>query len=352
MFRYRRCLGIIVIILALLGSTGCGAQAGSIESESRLPISDHYFIFDTIVNLRVYDERITPEHFAEMKELLDGIDGKMNRLREGSELDRVNQNAGRSPTPVSDETYRIVSTALQYAAASGGHFDPTVGPLVELWGIGSESAAVPDQQQLADALQLIDYTSVSLDESSHSISLPQAGMSLDLGAIAKGYAADVLAAYLKEQGFESAIIDLGGNILALGAKPDGSSWSIGVQDPEQARGQHLGVLKVKDKTIVTSGVYERFFEEQGKVYHHILSPFDGYPVDNDLQSVTIVTEGSMDADAMSTAAFSLGMQEGRKFIERLETAEAIFVTKDREIYVTSGLKQGFQLTNDTYRLMN
>lgn len=341
---------LLLLTILLIGSIGCTSTADQKEVLNTEPATERYFIFDTIVSLRVYDKRMTSQHFDEVRGLLEQIDLRMNRLLAGSEIDQVNQAAGASAVSVSEETFKVVQTAVDYAAASGGHFDPTVGPLVDLWGIGSEHAAVPEEGKLSAALQQIDYKKVTLDQTSHSIMLEKTGMSLDLGAIAKGYAADVIAEYLQQHDFKSAIIDLGGNILAMGAKPNGSPWNIGVQDPGEQRGQHLGTLEVVNKTIVTSGVYERFFESDGKVYHHILSPFTGYPVDNDLLSVTIVTDASMDADAMSTSVFSLGLAEGQRFIEGRDDAEAIFVTTDHQIYLTSGLMQAFKLTNDDYQL--
>ncbi|MEK4975992.1 MULTISPECIES: FAD:protein FMN transferase [Bacillales] len=351
---YRKFLscGSLLIMLTLLmtGAIGCTTKGDQKTAASTEPATERYFIFDTIVSLRVYDERMTTRHFDEVRALLERIDQRMNRQLAGSEIDQVNQAAGKSEVSVSEETFKVVQTAIDYAAASGGHFEPTVGPLVDLWGIGGEHPAVPKEDELAAAMQRMNYKDVILNPASNAIRLEKEGMSLDLGAIAKGYAADVIADYLQQQGFRSAIIDLGGNILAMGSKPDGSPWNIGIQDPEKDRGQSLGTLEVVNKTIVTSGVYERFFEAEGTVYHHILSPFTGYPVDNDLLSVTIVTDTSMDADAMSTSVFSLGLTEGRQFVESRDDADAIFVTTDHQIYLTSGLTDTFKLTNDNYQL--
>ncbi|WP_456288992.1 FAD:protein FMN transferase [Paenibacillus sp. AK002] len=341
---------LIMLTLLMTGAIGCTTKADQKTAASNEPAAERYFIFDTIVSLRVYDERMTPRHFDEVRALLERIDQRMNRQLAGSEIDQVNQAAGKSEVSVSEETFNVVQTAIDYAAASGGHFEPTVGPLVDLWGIGGEHPAVPKEDELAAAMQRMNYKDVILNPASNAIRLKKEGMSLDLGAIAKGYAADVIADYLQQQDFRSAIIDLGGNILAMGSKPDGSPWNIGIQDPEKDRGQSLGTLQAVNKTIVTSGVYERFFEAEGTVYHHILSPFTGYPVDNDLLSVTIVTDTSMDADAMSTSVFSLGLTEGRQFVESRDDADAIFVTTDHQIYLTSGLTDTFKLTNDHYQL--
>lgn len=339
-----------VLALLLVGPTACSSTADQNSAATIEPATERYYIFDTIVNVRVYDDRMTSQHFEEIGAQLERIDQRMNRQLAGSEIDGVNQAAGKKEVRVSEDTFEVIQTAIHYAEASGGRFEPTIGPLVDLWGIGSENPAVPAEDELTSAVQRMNYKHVILRPQTQSILLKQEGMSLDLGAIAKGYAADVIADYLLQQDFHSAIIDLGGNILALGSKPDGTPWNIGIQDPGKKRGQHLGTLQVVNKTIVTSGIYERFFEADGKLYHHILNPYTGYPVDNDLLSVTIVTDTSMDADAMSTSVFSLGLQEGRRFVESRGDAEAIFVTTDHQVYLTSGLTHHFNLTNEEYQL--
>lgn len=340
---------LILVLLALLAAA-CGNNRTTSGSAKLEPVSKSYFIFDTIVSIRVYDDRMNEEHFDQIKALLHGIDERMNRQLDGSEIDHVNRLAGAEAVKVSEDTFHVLKTALDYARASNGRFDPTIGPLVDLWGIGDEGAAVPAASDLMRTLQLVNYEAVELDEHNRTVKLTKPGMSIDLGAIAKGYAADAVAAYLKQQSFNSAILDLGGNILALGSKPDSSNWSIGIQDPGESRGDHLGILRVTDKTIVTSGVYERFFKEDDQVYHHILSTDNGKPVDNELLSVTIVTDSSMDADAMSTTVFAMGLEDGKRYIEQRGDADAIFVLKDKEVHITSGLQGNFNLSNSSYRL--
>ncbi|MOA23394.1 Thiamine biosynthesis lipoprotein ApbE precursor [compost metagenome] len=173
-------------------------------------------------------------------------------------------------------------------------------------------------------------------------------MAIDLGSIGKGYAADKIYDYLADQGFNSAIIDLGGNVYAMGQKPGNQPWNIGIQDPDQERGNSIGKIKVEDKTIVTSGIYERFFIEDGKMYQHILDPRTGYPVDNGISSVTIVTDSSTNADALSTTLFVLGIEDGLKFIENTADTEALFVSKDKKLYASSGFKDMLEKNNDSY----
>jgi thiamine biosynthesis lipoprotein len=195
----------------------------------------------------------------------------------------------------------------------------------------------------------VDWRDLVIDRAAGTAFLRRPGQALDLGAIAKGYAADQAAALLPKN--HRAIIDLGGNIFARGERSGHENWRIGVQDPLDDRGVYLGVLQVKHKSIVTSGVYERYFEENGERYHHILSTTDGYPVRNGLLSLTIIADRSIDADARSTAAFALGEEKGRALIEAQPNVEAVFVTQDRQVILSSGAGDFFTLTGEGYYLM-
>lgn len=349
-----RTLAAAALTAALaLALTGCaGGPAGS-AAPSKAPAaaaSETYFIFDTVVTVKVFDEKASAATFEHIRGMLEDVDRAMNRRSESSEISEVNRMAGQSPVAVSAETFAVVETALNYAKRSGGVFDPTIGPLVDLWDIGGEAPSRPADDKIASAAALVDYRDVVADKGEGTIFLLEKGMSLDLGAIAKGYAGDVVADWLRTQGMTSALIDLGGNIIASGEKAEGVPWTIGVQDPADARGSSIGRLRVANKTIVSSGVYERYFMEGDVRYHHIFDPKSGYPVDNGLVSVTIVTDRSIDADAMSTTAFALGLEDGRAFIEGMDGTEAIFITEDQNVYVTSGLKTSFQLTSPDYRM--
>ncbi|OUS68320.1 thiamine biosynthesis protein ApbE [Paenibacillus sp. MY03] len=345
-------IAVLPALIMLLFAAGCGSDSGDKSNAKRSePQSHTYYIFDTVVTLRVYDDRMTNQHFEEVNEILERIDREMNRQREDSELAEVNAEGGKSAVKVSEETMEVIQAAMVYAHLSEGKFNPAIGPLVDLWRIGNEGASVPEQKLLNEKLELIDFKDVVIDEANRTVRLNRAGMALDLGGIAKGYAADVIADYLKSEGFNSAIIDLGGNIMALGNKPNGSQWNIGIQEPDEQRGQQVGSIKVSNQTVVTSGVYERFFKKDGRLYHHILDTSTGFPVQNGLLSVTLVTNLSIDADALSTTAFAMGAEEGKTFIESLEDAEAIFITENKDIIVTSGLAGRFKLTNKDYRLV-
>lgn len=352
LFQNRWVRTIIYIIISSALLLGCNTQPSSEQTESMVK-TKNYFIYDTFVTVRVFDEQFTDEHFDEIESILNDIDIQMNRQLEDSEISQVNDMAGEKFVAVSEETFYVVEQAIKYAEMSNGIYDPTVGPLVDLWRIGSESVNLPSETQAAEVASLVNYRQVEFDKPNHTIKLLIPGMSLDLGSIAKGHAADRVAAYLTAHGFNSAIIDLGGNIVALGLKqPDGLPWRIGVQSPEEMRGENIGVLQIDNQTIVSSGIYERYFIENGEHYHHIFNTSNGFPVQNNLYSVTIVTEQSIDADALSTVGFVLGLEDGLQFIESLPSSEAIFITKEKDVYITTGLSNIFELTDHEYTLMN
>jgi len=308
--------------------------------------------------------------FRRLRELEDIFSAN----RDGTDLDRVNQNAGSGPVKVRPELIEVLSRALEYAEKTDACFEPTIGPLVKLWGIGTDNAQVPGKGEIQKALDLIDYREVEINRKDGTVFLKKQGMALDLGAIAKGYAADDLKDLLTREAVERGIIDLGGNIFAIGERKTGKSlwgslkdrisgshenigseegyWRIGIQDPREGRGNYIGILKVKNKTVVTSGIYERFFEEGGKHYHHIFSVKDGFPVDNGIVSLTIVADSSTDADALSTAAFTLGWEKGCDIINTIEGAGGIFVFDDMTVRLTGGLENDFTLTAMEYRVIN
>jgi thiamine biosynthesis lipoprotein len=270
---------------------------------------------------------------------------------EGTDLGEVNAQAGIAPVKVHEDVIEILETALRYAEISDGAFDPTVGPLVKLWGIGTEEPRLPGQDEIDAVLPLINWRNVRIDKQTSTVFLTRSGMALDLGAIAKGYAADEAVKIIRKRRIPRAIIDLGGNIFTYGVKADSSPWRVGIQEPSGGlRGSYIGIVEVRNKTMVTSGVYERYFEVDGKRYHHILSTRDGYPVENQLLSVTIITDRSIDADALSTGIFALGYEKGKALAESLENVEVLFVFEDFSVRGTSGILQNFTLTDDRYQI--
>ncbi|HEY8500906.1 MAG TPA: FAD:protein FMN transferase, partial [Clostridia bacterium] len=229
----------------------------------------------------------------------------------------------------------------------------SIGSLVDLWDIQSSSPHLPSGDEIEQALEKVDYNKIIVNSDNNTMLLAEQGMSIDLGAIAKGFIADRLVEYLSETKVRSAMLNLGGNLYLYGSKPDGSLWQIGIRNPYGSQGEYIGIIKVKDMSVVTSGIYERYFEIEGKRYHHILNPKTGYPEDNNIASVSIVCPSSIMADGLSTTVFLLGIDKGMKLIESLEKTEAIIITKDKKVFLSSGIKDDnlpFKLTDETFEL--
>lgn len=335
---------LLILITTLIG---CNKNTTSTSE----PISRTELFMGTVIKITLYDSNdstILDKAFDKVAE----IESLVSINESGTELDKVNDFAGISPIEVTSTTYEIVEKGLEYSKLSNGDFDITIGPLVKLWNIGLDGAKVPTQEEINSVLPLIDYNLLELNEEDNTIFLKNKGMMIDLGSIAKGYAADEISRILTEDNVNSAIIDLGGNIYAHGIKPSGQAWNIGIQNPFNTRGDIIGVLKVKNKTVVTSGIYERYIEKDGIKYHHLLNPNTGYPFENNIAGVSIVTDKSTDADALSTTVFAKGLEEGLKFVESLSNVDAIFITKDNKVYITDGIRDSFTLENQDFTLEN
>lgn len=330
-------------ILLLLLLTGCQQKQRILQD----PYEKDDFLMGTYVKIKVYDEgkkdALAPA-IARIKDLA----GRITVNQKGSEVDKVNENAGIKPVKVSKEVFELAERAYQMSADSDGGFDLAIGPITSLWHIGFDDARKPSQAEIDQALQLVDYRQVKLDKKAQTIYLEKAGMKLDFGAIAKGFITDEVIKVLKKHKVTTAIVDLGGNVYVLGDSPRGTAknpvpWNVGIQDPNQARNVIVGTVPAANKTLVTSGIYERYLKVDGKIYHHLFDPQTGYPFDNDIAGVTIVAKKSEDGDALSTAVFSMGTRRGLSYINHLDGVEAIFVTKDDKIYLSNGLKKTFAL---------
>jgi thiamine biosynthesis lipoprotein len=313
------------------------------------PVEKETYMMGTIVNLKVYGknaEKATERAITRVEE----IENKMSVNIETSEISKLNSKAGVSAEKLSADTYSVLEKAVKYSELTKGAFDPTIEPIVKLWGIGTDAERVPSEDEINEKLKLIDYKDIILDSKNSTAKLKRTSQAVDLGAIAKGYTADEIKGILLENKISSAIINLGGNIYAMGKKVDGTDWNIGIQNPLNSRGEYLGTISVSDKSIVTSGNYERFFMVGEKRYHHIFDPKSGYPSENGIISTTIISDTSIDGDVLSTSTYILGVEKAKQLIESIDGVEAIFVTDDKKIYVTSGVKETFNLidTGFTY----
>ncbi|MBS5939832.1 FAD:protein FMN transferase [Clostridium sartagoforme] len=336
----------LLLILSLGLITSCSKNKASQE-----PLSKTEILMGTPVSVTLYDSndaKILDKVFNKVKELESTLSINEN----GTLIDEINENAGIKPVKVDDDTYTLIEKGLEYAKLSHGLFDISIGPIVKLWNIGLPEARVPSLEEIQAKLPLVNYQDVELNNSDKTVYLKNQGMMLDLGGIAKGYTADVISNILTNEGVESAIINLGGNVFTHGKKVDGSDWKIGIQDPFSERGGIIGTLTTSNKSVVTSGIYERYIEEDGVRYHHILNPSTGYPYDNEIAGITIVSDKSIDGDALSTSVFAMGVEEGMKFVNTQSGIDAIFVTKDNKIYLTNEVKNIFKLTNSDFTIAN
>lgn len=306
------------------------------------------YVLGTLISLRAFGNK-AEKAVNEAIEKLNDIDDKMSVFKEESDISKINSKAGVTPQAVSKDTYFVVKNAVEYSQILEGTFDPTIRPLVKLWNIGNDKETIPKKAKIEEALKLVNYNDVILDESNCTIMLKNKYQALDIGGIAKGFAADEVRDIFHKQKVKSALIDLGGNIFALGSKDDGTPWRVGIQNPFESRGDFVGILSVKDKSIVTSGNYERYFMKDGQRFHHIIDPKTGYPSQSKIISATIISDNSIDGDGLSTGVYILGINKALKIIEAIEGIDAIFITEDKKVYTTSGIdKNIFILTNDEF----
>lgn len=319
------------------------------RTSNQKPVIKEFFILGTIIQLKVYG-KMAEKAIDEAVNKLNDIDDKMSVFKDYSEASRINENAGKLPQKVSNDTYFVVKKAVEYSELSKGTFDPTIRPIVDLWGIGTDKAKIPDENQIINKLKLVNYRDIILNEKDSSIKLKYEGQKIDFGGIAKGYAADEVKSIFEKNNIKSALIDLGGNIVALGKKPDRTPWNIGIQNPFNQRGECVGFINVVNKSVVTSGNYERYFFNNGKRFHHIIDPKTGYPSDSEIISTTIISDYSLDGDGLSTGVYIMGLHESIKLIESLKDIDAIFITKNKKVYATSGIKDKFKLINKEFVL--
>lgn len=347
-------VAVLGILVTAVGLSACSNSSSTKKAEApaakvtQTPIEGTKFLMGTVVNLKIYHkdkEDALKKGFARVKELAD----KITVNQKGSEVDKINSNAGIKPVKVSADVFDLVEKAQFFSKNSGGSFDMAIGPITSLWHIGFDDARKPSQAEIDSALKLVNYKNIVLDKKNKTVYLKQKGMQLDLGGIAKGYITDEVVKVFKKEGVNTAIIDLGGNIFVMGKSPTGTNkpWNVGIQDPKATRGTPLGSLPATNETVVTSGIYERYLEVNGKIYMHLMNPKTGYPFDNNLMGVSIITKKSVDGDGLSTATFDKGLVEGIKYIEASKDTEAIFVTKDKKVYITSGLEGKFKLVDDS-----
>lgn len=351
-----------VLVCPMLLFTGCGNITDADTSTTgNEPISISSIKLNTAVQITIYDSQ-DKALLDDCLALCDKYELVFSRTNEKSELYKLNHrkdtsdkdpNTDRQTTPypvsgtadtwhISEDLAALLSEGLDITRESDGAFDIAIAPLTSLWDFTAKDPKVPDDAAIQKALPLCSSDGVTID--GQDITLPSDDIQFDVGAIAKGYIADRLKDLLVKKGVKSAIINLGGNVLCIGSKPDGTPFKVGIQKPFADRNETEAVMDITGKSVVSSGIYERCFKQNGKLYHHILNPKTGYPYDNSLVSVTIISDQSVDGDALSTTCFALGLEDGLKFAEK-KGVQAVFITEDYKLHYTDGFRDEIRVTD-------
>ena len=351
-----------VLVCPMLLFTGCeNITDADTSTTGNEPISISSIKLNTAVQITIYDSQ-DKALLDDCLALCDKYELIFSRTNEKSELYKLNHrkdtsdkdtNTDRQTTPypvsgtadtwhISEDLAALLSEGLDITRESDGAFDIAIAPLTSLWDFTAEDPKVPDDAAIQKALPLCSSDGVTID--GQDITLPSDDIQFDVGAIAKGYIADRLKDFLVKKGVNSAIINLGGNVLCIGSKPDGTPFKVGIQKPFADRNETEAVMDITGKSVVSSGIYERCFKQGGKLYHHILNPQTGYPYENGLISVTIISDQSVDGDALSTTCFALGLEDGLKFAEK-KGVQAVFITEDYELHYTDGFQDEINVTD-------
>lgn len=334
-------LAVAVLILLCMAAANFmqrrGFENGRREKKASAPsepIQKTEFALDTFVSVTLYDSD-DAEILDEALGLCRKYEKVFSATTKDSELYRLNHRK-ENRVEVSTELAEVIAKGLEYGRLSGGAFDISIEPVKALWDFKSMEPVLPDEESIASALSRVDYRRIALE--GRTVVFQSSETTIDLGAVAKGYIADKIKEFLEERGVESAIINLGGNVLCIGKKPDGSDFAIGLQMPFADRNETIARLAIDGLSVVSSGVYERHFNIGGKEYHHILDPKTGYPCETGLIGVSIVCPSSADADALSTACFALGAEKGMELIDSMPDACAYFILEDYSILYSEGAK--------------
>ena len=345
------CLALLFCLMAgilLFGCNGSEKEESSSGAQETVPALEYasapvsrYSLdyLDTFIEIKVFNN-VEEEVLDHCFDIIASYENRLSRTLAGTEIYELNETG---TVEMEEDVLRLMEKGLYYSQLSDGIFDITVEPVTSLWDFKAETPALPEAGALEEAVKHVDYTKLSIDGNRVTLSDPESGV--DLGAIAKGYVADQVKAYLVEQGVNSAIINLGGNVLCIGTKPDGSTFNVGLQYPFGARDDLIAIVRIDDFSVVTSGIDQRNFTLDGKLYHHILNTETGYPCENGLLSVTIISENSVDGDGLSTSCFALGLEKGMELIDSIDGIYAAFVTEDYEIHYSKGFEEHIAVTD-------
>lgn len=323
-----------------------GLLSGCVFPTIKNEVSNSGFYFNTIINITLYNTN-NSKLIDDCFDIAHKYENMFSNTIPESDISKINDNAGIKSVKVNPETIELLNSAIKYCELSNGKFDITIGKLSELWNISKISQSIKNDENITDdsvipkesdilaLVNHINFHNIIID--SNSVYLSDSDAKIDLGGIAKGFVADKMKEYLLENGINSAIINLGGNVLTIGSNSNGNSFNVGIQKPFNKSGEIITKIPVISKSVVTSGIYERYYKVDDVIYHHLLDSKTGYPINNNLLSVTIISDSSTEGDALSTICFSLGLDEGMNLINQTDNIEAIFITDDYELHYSDGL---------------
>lgn len=319
------CLFVAMLVIVF---SSCSENITTDNAEKQNAI---VFAMDTVMDLTIYGKK---ELLTNAETIIIEIEDRLSVTKETSEIYALNHNTSNR---LCDKTISLLNRALELCALTDGALDITIYPILQVWGFTTDNYRVPDENEISELLKVVDYKKIEI--SLDNIVTLANEAAIDFGSIAKGYTGDTLISMLKENGVTSALLNLGGNVQALGAKPDGTNWKIALKNP--TGNGYVGSLQIADCAVITSGGYERYFEKDGKSYCHIIDPFTGYPVENGILSVTIIGQNGAMSDALSTALFVMGKDKAIEFWKTQNNFDAIIITDDEKMYITEGLENSF-----------
>ena len=302
------------------------------------------FIMDTFIEYKLYGEK-SDEAVKEMSRRLREFEDMYSAHKDGSYVSLINKNAGKTEVELPRDVYSFIKKATIYSQSTKGNFDLTIAPLTFLWNVTGENPKVPSKQDIDKAKALVNYDDVILNDSKNTVMLKNEGQEIDLGGIAKGESANIIFDVAKEYKIEKGYVSVGGNLVVLGTDPNGKDYIFGIRDPLGNENEFIGTVNLTGKTMSTSGGYERFFEQDGKVYTHIFDRNTGYPVDSNFLSVTVISKNGGLADTLSTAIYVGGYDMLDKQITRSDI-EVIVVDKNKKIHITKNIEDNFSINEE------
>lgn len=340
--RFIKAFSVLILIIMLVGCSNenevnTSKTTSTTTVNDTIPASKEFFAMDTYMEVDAYGDN-GEKAVAKAEKEVNKLDSILSTGKSTSEISKLNKNKKQV---VSADTMSLIKESVKISKETNSAFNPTIYPLMELWGFTTKNYYVPKDNEIKPLLNHMDIDNIKIDERKNEVSFKDSNMKIDLGAIAKGYTSSKIINIFKENNIKSGMVTLGGNVQVLGKKPDGSLWKVGIQNPI-GEDEYLGVLQTSDKAVITSGGYERNFTKNGKIYHHILDPSNGYPANNGLTSVTIISSDGTLADALSTSLFVMGKDKAIDFYKKSNyNFDFILYTSDNKLIISDGIEDIF-----------